>query len=225
MALSFAVLFIATSLLAAQDVEGSGELVTTLLAPACSTKEATETLLGCRASFLSSAGENFTDDCEDGIVEEFMRCINSVQESCTNASAFLEKAFYDHYGCMETSLTLRVKRSWVRRFVCRTLCSFGCRYGEWHSFFKNSCDYYYYSTVCSYTAFGYPICRYVCGRVCRYACNWVWQWVSDRFGRAAIAPEDSDDLTPEEKEYIEETRNLCIDCVCSIGKLLHLTNP
>ena len=32
-----------------------------------------------------------------------------------------------------------------------------------------------------------------------------------------IAPEDSDDLTPEEIEYLDESRNLCSNCVCSVG--------
>ena len=103
MALSFALLFIATSLLVSQHAQGSGELDTSLTAPMCNTSQATAAMLACKANFLQSAGQNFTDDCEDGIVEEFMQCINSVQ-GCSNASAFLEKAFYDHYGCMDTTL-------------------------------------------------------------------------------------------------------------------------
>lgn len=64
------------------------------------------------------------------------------------------------------------------------------------------------------------MCTYVCRRVCGNVCRWVWQWVADRFGRNVpmIAPEDSDDLTQEEIEYIEGTQNLCSDCVCSVGK-------
>ena len=220
MALSSALLIIATSLLVSQHVQGSGELDTSLTAPMCNTSQATAAMLACRASFLQSAGQNFTDDCDDGIVEEFMQCINSVQ-GCSNASGFLEKAFYDHYGCMDTRLRVQ-KRSFVRRFVCSIACGFSCGYGEWNSFslriivfinvLKN------FSTVCSFTGFGYPVCRYVCRRVCRRACRWVWQWISDRFGRS-IAPEESNDLTPEEREYIDQTQNLCSDCVCSIGQL------
>lgn len=81
----------------------------------------------------------------------------------------------------------------------------------------------YSYTVCS-GIFG---CSYVCRRVCNPVCQWVWQWISDRFGRDVdvpmIAPEDSDDLTDEEREYIEETNNavnLCNNCICSIGRLV-----
>ena len=129
MALSFALLFIATSLLVSQHVQGSGELDTSLTAPMCNTSQATAAMLACKANFLQSAGQNFTDDCEDGIVEEFMQCINSVQ-GCSNASAFLEKAFYDHYGCMDT--TLRVQK---RSFRCGYACRYRCGPGELNSFF------------------------------------------------------------------------------------------
>ena len=131
MALSFALLFIATSLLVFQHVQGSGELDTALTGPICNTNEATAAMLECRANFLRSAGQNFTDDCEYGIVEEFMQCINSVQ-GCSNASAFLEKAFYDHYGCRDTTLRTQQRR-FVWRLLCRLACRYTCRYGELNS--------------------------------------------------------------------------------------------
>jgi hypothetical protein len=122
MAVSFAQLLIATSLLFSQQVQGSNDL------PICSTREASVALIGCKTSFLQYAGKNFTDDCEAGIVEEFMRCINQV-EGCGNSSAFLESAFYDYYGCEDTSIRVQ-KRGWVRRFVCSLVCRYGCGYGE-----------------------------------------------------------------------------------------------
>ena len=67
------------------------------------------------------------------------------------------------------------------------------------------------------------MCSYICNRVCNLVCEWVWEWVSDVFGRdvSMIAPQESDNLTTEEIEYIDETRNLCSNCICSIGNANH----
>jgi hypothetical protein len=211
MAVSFAQFFITTSLLFSQQVQGSNRL------PVCSTKEASVALIGCKTNFLQYAGKNFTDDCEAGIVEEFMTCINQV-EGCSNLSAFLENAFYNYYGCEDTSIRVQ-KRGFVGRFMCSLTCTFVCGLGELAT--VKLVSIWNYALLLADCFPGVRTCTYVCRRSCRNSCRWeqVWQWIP-RFGRdvPVIAPEESNDLTPEEIEYIHETDNLCTDCVCSIGK-------
>ena len=59
-----------------------------------------------------------------------MICITAV-EGCRNTSGFVEKSFYDYYGCMDTSVAVRYKRN----RVCGIGCSFGCTGGELSNFF------------------------------------------------------------------------------------------
>lgn len=95
---SFTLVFIATVLLFSQQVEAQQVEVPADAAAAaaavCRTGEAAKSLLECRATFLQFAGENFTDDCEEGIIQEFMTCITAIEE-CRNVSAFVEKSTTD----------------------------------------------------------------------------------------------------------------------------------
>ena len=119
-----AALFVATSLLFSQQVQGSGELVP---APTCNTREASAALMECKADFLESAGQNFDEDCEAGVVKDFMRCVNSF-DGCTNTSAFLEKALYDYYGYRNARVPKRVSGSPTVTCVIIIICRGGIKY-------------------------------------------------------------------------------------------------
>ena len=99
---------------------------------ACDSDEGSAMLESCRTDLLNNSGHNFTEDCEDGIVKDFMRCLDAAQ-GCRNISAFAEHSLSDHYGCMDTDIVDHSvqKRSWVRRLVCRVACSFTCGTGEY----------------------------------------------------------------------------------------------
>ena len=79
---------------------------------------------------MQVAGENFTNDCDGGVVQDFMRCITAI-EGCKNLSEFVEKAFYDYYGCIDTSIDV-YKRALdrERRLVCGYACGYSCGLSE-----------------------------------------------------------------------------------------------
>jgi len=102
-----------------------GQVIAT---PACDSGDAGALVEKCRTDLLQAAGHNFTEDCENGVMKDFMRCVDAVQ-GCTNLSDFAESTISEHYGCMDTDIIVQ-KRSWVRRLVCRVACSFSCSYGK-----------------------------------------------------------------------------------------------
>ena len=106
-------------LLLPQQAQASPDLV-------CKSAQDRADLMQCKTKLLQFAGHNFTADCEDGIVEDFMRCVDAIK-GCEGIAGFAERSFYDYYGCTDTEIMLH-KRSWV----CRAVCYFSCGYGELH---------------------------------------------------------------------------------------------
>lgn len=196
--------------------------------PLCRTKQATESLLECKSNFLQMAGDNYTEDCEAGIVKTFMSCI-STTEGCINTTKFAERTFHDFYGCIDKKLSDREKR----RVSCS--CYYSCIRSKWSYV---SYDVMYplnHSQVFKYTTmhalsltdlhnsitqmltinntliciFWYSDCYYrgcpvQCFRVCR--CYPTWARKRD-----------------VDEEQVE-SENLCSNCICSIGKVIINTN-
>ena len=100
-------------------------------------------------------------------------------------------------------------------YVCSTVCGYSCSIGEicivsFNCVF-NMLITFSIPTACSVFT---GRCYYVCGRRCYRYCRYV-----GKRSVPEIAPEDDGDLAEEEREYMDESRNLCSDCVCSISKL------
>lgn len=99
-----------------------GQVIAT---PACDSGDAGALVEKCRTDLLQVAGHNFTEDCENGVVKDFMRCVDAVQ-GCTNLSVFAENTIFDHYGCMDTDIIVH-KREGICGFHCRVSCLWGKR--------------------------------------------------------------------------------------------------